>query len=100
MTERAFSPESANDTTSNSRMGELVLAITQETIPKSPSYFAVAKVYMDYYQIKQVFGEDSERSLQARARYDEYLSRMDPDENGLMMMEFNRLISLLIEEKS
>ncbi len=91
MTERAISPESAKDATSNSRMGELVLLKTLEAIPKLPSYIEVARVYATYNEAKQKLGEDNPETLQAKHLYDEYFSRMDPDEYGLMMLEYNHL---------
>ncbi len=100
MTERAFSPESAKATTSNSRMGEFVLLISQESIPKPTSYLQVARSRMDFFKARQDYGESSEEALLASDRYDEYLSRMDPDEKGLMAMEYNRLVNAFVESKA
>ncbi len=100
MTERAFSPESAKDTTSNGRMGEYALSIAQEIIPKSPSYMQVARVRMQYDEIKRMFNEDSDEVILAKIRYDEYLSRMDHDEDGLMSMEYNRLVNKSIADQT
>jgi len=92
MTERAISPESAKDATSNGRMGELALSNLQEIIPKEPSYLTVANVNIDYYKIRQKFGDNSEQALAAKRRYEEYLSRMDPEEYGVMIMKYNSLV--------
>ncbi len=95
MTERAASRESAKRATSNSRMGELVLvkAIEEEVIPKSPSYLQVAKIYMEWSEIKTIHGNDSEEATLAEIRYETYRSKMDSDESGLLMMEINNFNS-------
>jgi len=81
-------------------MGEFVLSISHEVIPKSTSYFQVARSRMDYFKARQAYGDSSEEALLASDRYDEYLSRMDPSERGLMAMEYNRLVNAFVESKA
>lgn len=99
MTERALSPESAKDTISNGRMGEYALSMTQETIPKSPSHLQVAKIFMEYWEVKRALGDTSDEALAAKNRYDEYLSRMDPEEDGPLRVEINNRLNRLFENE-